>query len=130
MGSFVNLSAVAQAVAGAEQVDLLCAGTRGEITLEDSLCAAALRDRLMAQPVDWELNDQAWLLGCDELISAPSVPKDDELRSMAVAGLLRLSRGGRNLLKIGLESDIQTAAEVDRFDLIPELDLKDWRITI
>jgi phosphosulfolactate phosphohydrolase-like enzyme len=43
---------------------------------------------------------------------------------------LRRSRGGRILIEVGLENDIAIAAEIDRFDLVPVLDLATWRVTV
>jgi 2-phosphosulfolactate phosphatase len=52
----------------------------------------------------------------------------------ALAGELSLAlhetQGGRNLVAIGLEHDIDTAAEVDRFEIVPQLDLANWRIVV
>ena len=42
--------------------------------------------------------------------------------------LLMDSRGGRNLIEIGQENDIEIVAQIDKFDLVPELDLASWRI--
>ena len=42
--------------------------------------------------------------------------------------MLRDSRGGRNLIEIGQENDIEIAAQIDKFDIVPELDLAAWRI--
>ena len=41
---------------------------------------------------------------------------------------LRDSRGGRNLIEIGQENDIEIAAQIDKFDIVPELDLATWRL--
>jgi len=35
---------------------------------------------------------------------------------------LRASQGGRNLIEIGQENDIDLAAQIDRFDLVPRYD--------
>jgi phosphosulfolactate phosphohydrolase-like enzyme len=42
--------------------------------------------------------------------------------------VLRNSRGGRNLLALGLERDIDEAAQIDKFDFVPMLDLETWSI--
>jgi len=44
--------------------------------------------------------------------------------------MLRESRGGRNLIDTGQENDIDLAAQMDRFDVVPEFDLTSWRIRI
>ena len=41
LGALVNRRAVLQALVGENQIHLMCAGTRGEITREDALCAGA-----------------------------------------------------------------------------------------
>ena len=47
---------------------------------------------------------------------------------MHVTSMLRASRGGQNLLGMGHGRDIEIAAQIDKFDFVPELDLKLWRI--
>ena len=42
--------------------------------------------------------------------------------------MLRDSRGGRNLIDTGQEHDIDLAAQMDKFDMVPELDLVTWRV--
>ena len=42
IAAFTNLTAVANAIAGHPKVNIVCAGTNGEITLEDALLAGAL----------------------------------------------------------------------------------------
>jgi hypothetical protein len=32
------------------------------------------------------------------------------------------------LIEIGQENDIEIAAQIDKFDIVPELDLAAWRI--
>ena len=44
--------------------------------------------------------------------------------------MLRESRGGRNLIDTGQENDIDLAAQIDRFDVVPELDLQTWRVRV
>ena len=54
----MNLSAICSALAGYLHVDLLCAGTDGQITREDVLFAGAVAAHLAEQPY-WTLDDQA-----------------------------------------------------------------------
>ena len=46
-----------------------------------------------------------------------------------VVGALRESHGGRNLISLGLEADIDRAARWDLFRLVPEFDASSQRIT-
>src|SRR6185295_9770479 len=46
MGAFVNFSAVCRELAGDEKIALVCAGTDGHVTREDTLLAGAIVDDL------------------------------------------------------------------------------------
>ena len=139
LGAFVNLRAVIAEVRGAERVHLLCAGTQGEITREDVLAAGAIVHRLM-RPDDplaagaWsrcELNDQARIardawqaaLPPAELFTS-SVPRQWLAKTLAE------SKGGRNLTRVGLARDIADCADLDRFDVVPELDVDAWEVRV
>ena len=61
-----------------------------------------------------------------ELARWPSTPE----QVAQLAGELRNSRGGRNLKALGLERDIDDAAQVDRYAIAPELDVTAWRIVV
>jgi hypothetical protein len=42
---------------------------------------------------------------------------------------LRETPGGRNLIGIGLDRDIVDCAQIDRLNVVPEIDVSTWRIT-
>ncbi|HEV3138127.1 MAG TPA: 2-phosphosulfolactate phosphatase [Pirellulales bacterium] len=106
-------------------VNLICAGTDGEITREDVLLAGAIVARLLENG-SWHLNDQA------------AVARDAWLRIMASAAsadvqprlleALRSSQGGRNLIALGMDRDIELAANVDRFAITPRYHAATGRI--
>lgn len=131
IGSFVNLSSLCDRLATAPSVHLVCAGTKRRITREDVLCAGAIVDRLAAaHPAgEGEMNDEAriarecWLqaMSSADLRAKGSIEK--------LARTLRETQGGRNLIALGLERDIDAAAQIDKIRLVPELDTKSWRIT-
>ncbi|HVA45307.1 MAG TPA: 2-phosphosulfolactate phosphatase [Pirellulales bacterium] len=130
IGAFVNASAVVQALADEEKVHLLCAGTRGAVTREDVLLAGLIADRLLDLPgaaeTCREINDELLIARtCWQAFAAgrqiPDLASD-------LAATLRFTQGGRNLTKIGLEHDIDAAACIDRFSIVPELDARQWRI--
>jgi 2-phosphosulfolactate phosphatase len=137
IGAFVNFSAVCRELAGEEQIALVCAGTDGHVTREDALFAGAVvqdlaggsvaRDSVAGGPPrsgGLQLNDQA-LLAADAWQSAVRGLTDRPLGL-----LLRGSHGGRNLIEIGQENDIDLAAQIDKFDIVPELDLATHRIRL
>lgn len=124
IGSFVNLAAVCRVLAERRGIVLLCAGTCGEITAEDVLFAGAVVDLLStAEQTEFELNDQA-RLARDAWRTGHHATKS------ALVDSLRQTQGGRNLASIGLSGDIEAAANVDAFDIVPQLDTQNWRIYV
>jgi 2-phosphosulfolactate phosphatase len=93
----------------ARPLHILCAGTRGAITLEDTLLAGALIEFLCeAGPA--RINDSARLAwDCFEH------------HGQCLVGALEISQGGTHLRELGYEEDIRAAARVDQFHLVPEL---------
>jgi len=123
IGALVNRGALVRELRTRERVDLLCAGTFGAITAEDCLLAGAVVDGLAADGTSggpFELNDQARLVR-------------DAWRTVRgggpLAAALRECQGGRNLIAEGFDVDIDTAAVLDRFEMVPRLDPRTGRIT-
>ena len=126
IGAFVNLTAVCLALAHETNIHLLCAGTRNEITREDVLLAGAIVDRLHAENMESrECNDQAAIAREAWQAEARDLAAKSQLNRA-----LRNTRGGRNLLAIGQQADIEIAAEIDKFDIVPRLDRADWAIRV
>lgn len=130
IGAFVNFSAICEQLRDEPHIDLLCAGTDNQVTREDVLFAGAVVDDIVrcaaAIPAAdaIELNDQA-LIALDAWRAAINDLRD----ALPLAEHLRSSRGGRNLIDIGHEHDIDIAAHIDRFSHVPELDVRAWQIT-
>jgi len=125
VAAFVNLSAVCRELTSEREIEIVCAGTDGHVTREDTLLAGAIVDdlsRLTDLPL--KTNDQADI-AADAWRSAVGQMTGSSILGQA----LRASRGGRNLIEIGHENDIDLAAQIDKFDLVAELDLQSWRIT-
>jgi 2-phosphosulfolactate phosphatase len=139
IGAFVNASAVAAALAQEKRVHLLCAGTQGEITREDVLFAGRVVDQISRElsGTKPETNDQCRIAReCySNLIAArpgePAVAAEGKDREIGILSHeLRHSQGGRNLIDVGLDHDIDVAAQVDRFAIVPELHLGNWSIRL
>jgi 2-phosphosulfolactate phosphatase len=124
MGSFVNSSAVSRELEKHSRIELVCAGTRGEITREDVLFAGAVVARQLDADSTLQTNDAARLA-----LDAWRAIRGDSLSSEQLGCELAESQGGRNLASIGMESDIQAAAQIDAVNVLPELDMSNWRIT-
>lgn len=119
VAGFVNFSAVCeQLLQDPRPVHIVCAGTDGEVALEDTLLAGALIDAL-CDAVEMKLNDSARLAwDCFET------------HGRVLDGALEVSRGGAILKQLGYDEDIKTAAQVDLFQLVPELRLDPLRIEV
>ncbi len=124
VGAFVNLSAICRDLQGEEDVVVLCAGTDRQITREDVLFAGAVTDELCRSGT-WQVNDQAEI-AADAWRSAVQ----QMTAGSPLATLLRASLGARNLIEIGQERDIEIAAEVDKFDLVPVFDPRSGLISV
>ena len=124
IGSFANLTAVVSAIEAARprRTDVLCAGTDGEVSWEDVLFAGALVA---------ELRNVGFSLANDGSVIAETAWRQVNREPLGTNGLaeaFRCGRGGRNLLAIGKGPDLEWAAKLDRFSIVPELDLSDWSI--
>ncbi|TWT83952.1 putative 2-phosphosulfolactate phosphatase [Planctomycetes bacterium CA13] len=115
IGSFLNLSVIVRSVPCNARIAFICAGTDGSITMEDVLFAGAavtqLEKRYSAQVDDGSrIAKQLWQswFGPDRL------PNPKEL-----AEKLNESRGGRNLIRLGYEADIQWCAKIDSAPIVP-----------
>ncbi len=111
--SFLNLSAVARSVAGAEKLVLICAGKEDRFSLDDALCAGLIIRALVEEGIQPEgsvlLDDASGAA----LALARSYGPD--------VSVLRETAAGAALVEIGLEADLSRCAELDRHELIPEM---------
>jgi 2-phosphosulfolactate phosphatase len=129
LGAFVNLSILGRHLidgvqAGPADVDIVCSGTEGHVTREDVLLAGALAGRLAGE--NWQLDDPA-AIARDAWLAVSNSAPGGELKDRLSAALGE-SLGGRNLIRIGMASDIALAADVDRFPIVPRFDAATKRI--
>jgi 2-phosphosulfolactate phosphatase len=122
IGAFTNRRAVLKWLALEHRpVHLVCAGTNGRITAEDCLCAGAFA---------WQLIefDELYEPGNDQARIAIDVYHANAGADFNLLEALRNSYGGRNLVALGYEADIEHAARCDLFDIVPECDPQSGRI--
>ena len=114
IGSFVNQAALVRVLRqDRREVHLVCAGTDGHLTAEDILFAGAVAGDLIGDVrADIDVETQMAV----DYYRARSGDADRLLET------IRSSRGGGNLTRLGYTADIERAAEVDLFDVVPE-----WR---
>ncbi len=127
VASFANLTATVDALTVQFQkrdrapLHIVCAGTEGFISLEDSLLAGALTARLLVPA--GQIGPDGRRLGNDEasIVVSEWLEVERYLRHRPLSRLLCLGRGGQNVQRIGRAGDIDDAAAFDRFSLVAEL---------
>jgi 2-phosphosulfolactate phosphatase len=114
---FMNLSAVAEAIAEAEEVVIVCAGRENRFALDDALCAGMLIQKITEDgEAEATLNDGGRV--ALDLASAHDVDADFLLTTAA----------GAALETIGLGGDLEHCAALDRYSFVPEM--KEKQISI
>lgn len=121
IGCINNLHAIVEQLRDAESICFLCAGTDGHISLEDVITAGWMVDGLLrpssAHPAHFHLTDAAQIAHATARNTADASPIDHA----ALFQRFCESLGGRNLLQLGLEQDIEDAARIDTTSLVPYL---------
>ena len=136
VAGFVNRKATIEALKLDDRpIHLVCAGTDGQISLEDTMFAGALAHEFDAWA--WEMSEALGdSLPFDEVHGSETVLANDQAEIAAalwretesimdegysLADSLGDGRGGRRVLAIGLEADLEDAARLDRFPFAAEL---------
>jgi 2-phosphosulfolactate phosphatase len=118
VAAFVNLRATLRALRDDPRpVHLVCAGTNGHVSLEDSLLAGAIAAGLY---------DGLRRTGNDEAVLASDAWRGT--RGRPLIDVIRRGWGGRRVTEIGLEDDLEFAADVDRLDLVAEVTREPLRV--
>lgn len=109
IGSFLNLSACARSAVQLERpIVILCSGTQGAFSLEDGVAAGAFIDTCLKMKPTFQMDD----LGMMARESYQSWRRQgwNELKN---------SRGGRRIIELGLEDDLDYSLQIDRFPITP-----------
>jgi 2-phosphosulfolactate phosphatase len=119
LAAFVNYSAVCEQLRAEERpLHVICAGDGGCVALEDAVLAGALVD-FLADAVSVALDDGA-RLAWDAF----------ENHGRCLTGALEVGCGGARLRALGYEEDVEAAAQVDQFALVPELRRDPLRVEV
>jgi 2-phosphosulfolactate phosphatase len=111
-GALVNRTAVARAAAAwttaasGRDILILCSGTSGAISLEDTICAGAILDVLRREFEVGPVSDVGLIAYHTFLRTRDNLVE-----------VLREGKGGRNNIAVGLDADIDFAARLDVYDL-------------
>jgi 2-phosphosulfolactate phosphatase len=128
IGAIVNRSAVAARACGLARrngisdIHLVCAGTDGEVTEEDVLTAGAILDaasRLPGASGDTLSPSATTAL---ETFRAVLSAAADTGAATAIVAAFATSRGGRNLIDLGMQADLPAAAAIDSLSVVARLD--------
>ena len=127
VGAVVNRSAVAERARiladrlGAGTIHLVCAGTDGAVTEEDLLAAGAILDAAMRLPDG--RHDTVDPAAHEALVGFRALNGPGGTAEPAtIAAAFAASRGGRNLLALGMQPDLAAAAAIDTLPVVPRLD--------
>jgi len=113
VAALVNAKAAAKAAATGRPILLLGSGTNGAISMEDTIGAGAVCEYLQTFGYA-AVNDVTKIARRLFLSTADNLP-----------AVLRDSQGGHNNIKVGLEADIDFAAQLNVFDIVGVVDTKD-----
>lgn len=114
LGSFLNLSACCRAAVQQDRsILILCSGTEGAFSLEDSVAAGGIIDTCLQMNPTYQLDDLGLMA-------------QQSYRSWRRRGWneLKNSRTGRRVIALGLEEDLDYALQIDRFSIIPAMTKK------
>ncbi len=116
--SFPNMDAVAEKlVVLGEDVQILCAGSGGMFSLEDTVCAGMLIKKIEEKEGALEFSDSA---RASEILYEAFA--DD------ILGMLKNSEHGKELVEAGFESDLELIAQVNTIPIVPYFDSDSLKI--
>ncbi|GAB6180138.1 2-phosphosulfolactate phosphatase family protein [Desulfotomaculum defluvii] len=136
IGSLLNASAVAHSLLAKQQdVVLVCAGTRGKFSLEDTLAAGMVIREIVKKLGKRKSANQARIAPAQKvyLDEIPLMDKGELIMEDAATAALRLaeyyanqplqalydSLHGQKLVQMGLVADLAYCAQVDLFNVVP-----------
>jgi 2-phosphosulfolactate phosphatase len=119
MGALHNLSAVGRVVSKVPQLWLVCAGTKGAVSIEDVAAAGALIRCIQTG----SHGEQLMLTDAAHLALSTF-----QANKHTLAELLRNGAHGRYLAKLGFEDDIRDCAQADTTNVVPVMDNKTGEI--
>jgi 2-phosphosulfolactate phosphatase len=118
VGCLLNAAAVATALdAAGRDVTLLCAGTDGEVAPEDVIGAGAVIDRLV---------DRGATMPDSNSVNAHKLFED---ASVNLPRTLAETRGGQNVIAVGLQADVDFAARLDIYNVVGQVQDAPLRVT-
>ena len=110
VAGFLNITAVVSYLTRLDlDVAILCAGSYGQFSLEDTVCGGLIGAQLFKQ-FDKKLVFE------DLMLAAMLLSQKFENDTIK---MLRLAKHGRYLISIGFQNDLVTCAQLDSIDIVP-----------
>lgn len=118
IGAVTNRDAVCERAVQDGDVTIVCAGTLGEVSLDDCLAAGAMVNRMVE--LGHKTSETALLVaqGTNSLIHDRG----------SIERALRSTLHGRRLINLGLDADIEYAARIDSSSVVPQYDPRSNRL--
>ncbi|ACF12979.1 2-phosphosulfolactate phosphatase [Chloroherpeton thalassium ATCC 35110] len=118
VAAFTNITVVKEYIVKPENAEnhlaIICAGKSSRFSLEDTICAGLLIDKLMAD----KKNQTGYILS-DTARAAKILY--EQFRGNEL-GALKESEHGRFLISLGYERDIEVCAKIDSSQALPQLE--------
>ena len=117
LASTVNRRAIASHLrdSATDLAWFVCAGTDGEVALEDVVVAGAIIDQLGLDPTD-DAAQLAWTAWTALTTKAGDLSSLAKVLQAAFAS----ARGGRNLIENGYTADVKFVTQLDSLDTVPK----------
>lgn len=109
--SFLNISRVVDFISKmGEDFIIVCAGKEGEFSLEDTVCAGMLINKLLSKNKKKEYNLTDSALGASKLFS---------VYSKNISDMMSDSEHGKYLVSIGFRQDLEDCSKIDMCSCLP-----------
>jgi len=135
VGAMVNRTAVATAARrlaidrACQTIHLVCAGTDGEVTEEDILTAGAILDAAgHDEAAATDTLDPSALAAQDQFRQLVNGKPDES--AARIVEVFKRSRGGKNLVSLGMDGDITAAAAIDELAVVAHLEPMSNRLVL
>lgn len=113
LGCFNNMQAVLESVGHPKTLHLVCAGKMGRFSFEDAVCAGMF--------VQLVVDSFSGEIGLNDASSTARFLYYRHHRD--IEGMLRQSSQGHHLTRLGLDDDLEFAAQISNINIVPELSL-------
>jgi 2-phosphosulfolactate phosphatase len=112
IGAITNRAALAQVLSEAgRDVTLVCSGTHGRVSLDDTIGAGLILERLLESGSGWDLTDAARVT-----LDTTRAAIDEH---GSIGGAIGSAAHGRRLVSLGMNADIEYAARIDSSERVP-----------